>query len=630
MLHPLLMCLMFGPSLGVSMNSLSCWGVTVHLVVVCLFPTVVGAADDSQSIWNDLYAERFDRVKATPTKNDDVAFAAELVSAVATVKKQPDLVTLLCEHAYELSGTYSAGYRHAFEAMRLLATHVPEKTPSCVEAIVRVRQRQFTHARLVKDKQEFGELWVDALLVLISLQERNGEFNAVKLNCRKALAVARQIKSPRRAELEHIMSTVSRRTEAHRLRKRLEANPADGASALRLVQLTVFELDQPEDLGEVAIKHVSAHDKPILKLATRDPDDLSPAECGDVGLWYYGHIKSTKPAPNRTVMSRARYYLKRHVDSKATANSDKARSALTHITGILKLVGGPIDRYTSDDAQASPENATAASTKGLLLHYSFEGSVNGRVRDTSGHSRHGAVGGSESVPGPLGRAIRLDGSGFVDVAGFKGVTGSRPRTMMAWIRTSEGLGPIVGWGPKGGKKRKKKGNVEGGQKWVMRVQGRFAKGITGALRVESTTGSIAGTVVLTDNRWHHVAAVLPAGANDMSRIRLYVDGQPETVSRSEPSAIDTSAGIDVRVGGDPGDKCITGELDEVRIYDRALTDREIAALAGSKGKVAPQIADTSDHNAATKKRKRRRIPTALPTSTPDSNRISIFDFGDDD
>ncbi len=112
---------------------------------------------------------------------------------------------------------------------------------------------------------------------------------------------------------------------------------------------------------------------------------------------------------------------------------------------------------------------------------------------------------------------------------------------------------------------------------------------TGRLRLLTVGGSISGEKDLRDDLWHHVAVVLEDdGSADVSETVLYVDGVAEAITLSEPGAVktgDTSGGLeanDVLIGKfyRPGLALhFKGMIDEVRIYDRALSDGEVGELA---------------------------------------------------
>lgn len=78
------------------------------------------------------------------------------------------------------------------------------------------------------------------------------------------------------------------------------------------------------------------------------------------------------------------------------------------------------------------------------------------------------------------------------------------------------------------------------------------------------------------NTWNHYALVVDAGA---ATSKLYVNG---TLAASVPYAIVTSiSGTPTRLGAQFGSygEYFNGALDDVRIYDGALTGAEVAALA---------------------------------------------------
>jgi hypothetical protein len=161
-------------------------------------------------------------------------------------------------------------------------------------------------------------------------------------------------------------------------------------------------------------------------------------------------------------------------------------------------------------------------------------------------------------------AIELDGNDAVVVNGFTGIMGTHARTCMAWIKTTSTLGPIVYWGDKA---------TTGGM-WDMRVNS------SGQLRAQMNGCGVSGVTAVNTGQWVHVAAVLPEGGNNAADVLLYVNGALETGGAVTAGTFNTKAGIAVRVGTDEAGDFFTGLIDDVRIYDRALTAAEIAAIAG--------------------------------------------------
>ena len=179
---------------------------------------------------------------------------------------------------------------------------------------------------------------------------------------------------------------------------------------------------------------------------------------------------------------------------------------------------------------------------------------------------------------PAGGALQLDGrDDYVEIVGFKGVTGVRSRTVSAWIKTTmTTVGEIISWGYDGDGDIWGEEDV-GGHDWVFRVLAQ------GNLRLRVGGGGINGTTLVADGQWHHVAAVLESdGTPDVSDIKLYVDG----IEDSTPSGtqrISTAGVSNVRIGvfggvGALGDgHYFEGAIDEVRIWNVARTQQEILA-----------------------------------------------------
>ena len=214
----------------------------------------------------------------------------------------------------------------------------------------------------------------------------------------------------------------------------------------------------------------------------------------------------------------------------------------------------------------SPANADDPN---LVGHWKLDDEGTGILSDSSGNNHSGTLmGGASLVPGLFGEALETVTTGdFAEITDFAGVTGSKSRSVCAWIKT-ETTGEIVSWGE----------NVAG-QKWIFRVQ--TSNGNAGAIRVEVNGGRAVGSTDVRDGQWHHVAAVLvDNGAPDANEIKLYVDGSEEVISDTEDEPIDTASTGVVRIGEAPWHyRPFVGLIDDVRIYDRALTQLELLELA---------------------------------------------------
>ena len=186
--------------------------------------------------------------------------------------------------------------------------------------------------------------------------------------------------------------------------------------------------------------------------------------------------------------------------------------------------------------------------------------------DSSKPAHPGALDGAlsfdtNSVPGRVGKALKFTGSSDgMRIAGYKGITGTRARTAAVWIKTAASSGDLVSWGTNGPGKMWTFGHVRG------RV-GVTPKG--GYLYMKAGTH---------DDAWHHVAVTVEAAdpPNLHDHVRLYRDGEVaeiDDIGLLDLWPIETGDSLDVRIG-----RGFKGVLDDLRLYDRALSEDEIKAL----------------------------------------------------
>jgi hypothetical protein len=205
---------------------------------------------------------------------------------------------------------------------------------------------------------------------------------------------------------------------------------------------------------------------------------------------------------------------------------------------------------------------------GLIAHWMLDDAVGLVARDNYAH-HHGILTNMTEynwVPGILNNALAFDGiDDYVQMTGYKGVTGTTSRTCMAWIKTTTPSSQILSWG-----------SLLTGEKWMFRVNE------DGTLRAEVQGGYIYGTTPVADGNWHHVAVVLADdGSPNINEAVLYVDGVPETsLGGVSACPVNTAALGDVRIGVNvPGTIFFQGLIDEVRIYNKALSEQEILTLS---------------------------------------------------
>jgi hypothetical protein len=140
----------------------------------------------------------------------------------------------------------------------------------------------------------------------------------------------------------------------------------------------------------------------------------------------------------------------------------------------------------------------------------------------------------------------------------------QPFTISNWIKTVSD-GEMVTWGLQAAATR---------LSW--RVEG-------GVLRTEHAAGSLRSNTPVNDDEWHHVALVVAEGAALwVPQTQFYLDGLPDTTNSGADTPYNLTADVDVRIGmsGPLESRFFTGLIDEVRLYDRALSPADLLWLAG--------------------------------------------------
>ena len=154
---------------------------------------------------------------------------------------------------------------------------------------------------------------------------------------------------------------------------------------------------------------------------------------------------------------------------------------------------------------------------------------------------------------------------YLEINDYKGIGGSDSRTMEAWIKTETVGKEIVSWGTN-----------NSGEKWVWRLEE------NGRQRVEIAGAGVVASSNVADGEWHHVAVVFEG--TDLSGVDFYVDGNLENLTLSSSALVNTNNenGINVRISRGVNDRYFVGEIDEVRIWDTALSGNTIAEWKNRK------------------------------------------------
>ena len=217
-------------------------------------------------------------------------------------------------------------------------------------------------------------------------------------------------------------------------------------------------------------------------------------------------------------------------------------------------------------------HSEANPTDGLVLHLSFDNNTiqGDTVQDQSEEGNDGTIhGNAETAEGKFGDALEFDGTDdFVEVPLAASITFSTgdSLTVQVWVKTDDQPAQNDGIV---GNYRPATDAV-----WILSVSGdnAAARGKMGfSLRDKGrASAGITSPDFLNDDKWHVLAGVRD---QDAKKIRFYVDGV--LIEEKDDKTLDINSGQSIWIG-EHLNRFYKGLIDEVKIWNRPLTEKELA------------------------------------------------------
>ena len=280
--------------------------------------------------------------------------------------------------------------------------------------------------------------------------------------------------------------------------------------------------------------------------------------------------------------------------------------------------GGGAAHSITTPAQAATYTATFTDTgqtlppgsqSGLLAAYSFNEGSGTQVGDASGNGHVGAIAGAVWSPqGKFGGALSFDGvNDWVTVASTPLLNLTTGMTLEAWVfpTATTGTRDIL---------IKEGSNVD-----IYNLYARNGQGLPEANVFVGGSNRTAPGTALAPNVWTHLA-----GTFDGNTLRLFINGA-QAASAAASGAVSTSTGA-LRIGGNSlWGEYFQGRLDEIRVYNRALTQSEIQAdMNLPVGSAAPDTTPPLRSNGLPSGTIAAGPPPAVLSLTTDENAVCRY------
>lgn len=209
-------------------------------------------------------------------------------------------------------------------------------------------------------------------------------------------------------------------------------------------------------------------------------------------------------------------------------------------------------------------NADVTADDSLILYFSFDELDGDMTIDHSQYGNNGTIFGSpELVDGKFGKALKFNGeSDWIEVPHDDILTVTESVTVMAWINAERHMGP---------NEQRWQGIIAKGNS--PRSYSFYTESPSECLHLSAGGGSTCDTQISL-NSWQHVVGQVDSGTH---KFWLNGDNIFESGGKTAlPGAADTST-VFIGTTAEGANRRFLGLIDEVRIWNRALSEDEILA-----------------------------------------------------
>ncbi len=253
------------------------------------------------------------------------------------------------------------------------------------------------------------------------------------------------------------------------------------------------------------------------------------------------------------------------VGSEDTTSPYAASWTTTSVANGTHTVTATARDAAGNSTTSSAVSVTVANTvaTGLVAAYAFNEGAGSTVSDGSGQGNAGTVDGPVwTTAGKFGKALTFDGSNdYVTVPDAASLDPGPAMTLEAWVRPTAS----TGW-----RTVLLKENGTGELAYSLYSASGTNRPSAWAY-VGGGSQSVIGTAAVPLNAWTHLAATY-----DGSNLRLYVGGVLKITKAYSGSVAGTAEPL--RIGGNAvWGEYFAGQIDEVRVYNKALTVAQIQA-----------------------------------------------------
>jgi hypothetical protein len=525
--------------------------------------------EEAQSTFDALYGDTIRRVK---TAREALDLAPTLVVAAknAGAKGQPEMLALIAQAAADLVAKIPDGFPIAIEALQLVVDKAPDQRTAALEGLSNVLQTVYARSH-GPDHDKAAERLIDVLVTLGDDRVDAGDYVRAAAAYRRAQDAATAVKSSSLPSIQVKYQAATARqavvVQIDRLARVLESNPDDAASRDEIIRLTLTEHDSPERAAKYLDLKSDAVESKLILLAGMTPGNLPETACLQLGEWYAGLADQGSTPARLSMLIRARTYYSVYLGKHTDPDPAKVQA-----TAALRVIEDRINKL-------SPKARIPA---GAVLILTFDRSTVGDqggghfiMRDLSPQGNTGVLHGGQISKGLVGEAMTFDGThDYVDCGNKPSLQITGDMTISFWLLRSTAT-------PTGRQAILSKSFVAEGA-IVLESGGLLGYWYGRTSAAGSMSAGFPTAAPIEAGAWTHVVLVRDFTNN---RLLWYKNGK-KTDEGKTPFAGVTASQSPLTIGaGFNGAGMLAGRLDELAIFGRALTEKEVQILydMGQKG-----------------------------------------------
>ena len=230
-----------------------------------------------------------------------------------------------------------------------------------------------------------------------------------------------------------------------------------------------------------------------------------------------------------------------------------------------------------------------APTNGLVSYYPFNGNANDVVGTNNG-TPVGATLTTDRFGNP-NSAYFFDGNSYIETPQYRLLDGASNATISAWV-TVAGEGQLLAAGDD--RAGDDPISLRFGIQYASQANFQDVAAGNGSANNIGQTNDPYFLPLLTSNTWHQITVTLDTTSNPFGVFSIYIDGKLSLtqIGADDGMSAFTNISYDIdmpfEIGAIDSEQSWSGKIDEVRIYQRALSTNEIQQLYQDQSP-APQL-----------------------------------------